>query len=523
MTEDALNKDYFLGLDALSKGLFSETIRFLKAFLDNAPEYSEYYNPALYNIALGYGAVQDCNNVIKYLQPFLNIYTEKDQNYSNACFNLGFAYGRIGNYFKTIECLEKYFKSNPQKDEAYDMALLHIGDAFSHVKEYDKAIKSWGEISLEARDYNLALYNSGRISIMAEKILEARVFFQRYLDRTFKNNIDYNEDALSVHTTIVALINLGRFSEVKKSYFDWLEGCIDKGAVDYCTSMKIYEMGYILGDYDGSLVENIAEKIKTYINKLVTIENSRNRDKFNEYEADQLTFYQYCHHSQNIINNIKNDQIYFSDPLNFNDPFDPLIRVFDKERSEGLARVSNFRISCLAPQNDNLLLWSHYADKHQGMCIAYDIGELLSNKKIIFRKIKYEDIVLKPQEGLVFDFLNLPPLSLECGIQSFPSSEKSELNKKYTLLETFIRKHIVWKYEDEYRLILQADREEEFLQSCNIKEIYLGRDMPKEKIENIKKMIKEINMKKHKNIKLYSMQEGYNNLFKLDPELLELN
>ena len=32
-----------------------------------------------------------------------------------------------------------------------------------------------------------------------------------------------------------------------------------------------------------------------------------------------------------------------------------------------------FRYFCLTPHYDNLLMWSHYADSHRGICIGFDI------------------------------------------------------------------------------------------------------------------------------------------------------
>ena len=36
--------------------------------------------------------------------------------------------------------------------------------------------------------------------------------------------------------------------------------------------------------------------------------------------------------------------------------------------------MERWRIYCLTPHPNSLLLWAHYAEKHQGICLEFDVG-----------------------------------------------------------------------------------------------------------------------------------------------------
>lgn len=113
--------------------------------------------------------------------------------------------------------------------------------------------------------------------------------------------------------------------------------------------------------------------------------------------------------------NIKASALYFNTPDSFNDPFDNapsynistesrkiLLNRFEKETrgkydDELLAEVRNIPasafnkifkdtdynkfhiakrgITCFSRDNDNILMWSHYANNHSGVCLGFDIDE----------------------------------------------------------------------------------------------------------------------------------------------------
>ena len=113
--------------------------------------------------------------------------------------------------------------------------------------------------------------------------------------------------------------------------------------------------------------------------------------------------------------NIQDATLYFNTPDGFNDPFDcsPSYNVSPKSREELLKRFSKenygkfdatliaeackisgsefngiFKnsdydrfytarrgITCFSKDNANILMWSHYASNHKGVCLGFDIDE----------------------------------------------------------------------------------------------------------------------------------------------------
>jgi hypothetical protein len=100
---------------------------------------------------------------------------------------------------------------------------------------------------------------------------------------------------------------------------------------------------------------------------------------------------------------IINNSLYFSNPLKFNDPYDTVINfyfegdyglLYNKFKEMGLKNpdeftkklyrynefteiyknhpdLLNLSISCFSEVCDDILLWSHYADGHKGICLEY--------------------------------------------------------------------------------------------------------------------------------------------------------
>ena len=116
---------------------------------------------------------------------------------------------------------------------------------------------------------------------------------------------------------------------------------------------------------------------------------------------------------------------------------------------EDIARMSRERtygtvgVFSLTANYENILLWSHYADKHRGFCIGFDAKKLClfcinylknlesrflrGNQSIIFRDVRYTR--------------NYP----------FINAYRTELNER--TLSQLLTKSIDWKYEQEYRIV----------------------------------------------------------------------
>ena len=199
---------------------------------------------------------------------------------------------------------------------------------------------------------------------------------------------------------------------------------------------------------------------------------------------------------------IFNQTIKFTFPGKFNDPFDcnlenvyfkfsermdPLviqeIDILKKEFGRLLSdemllrayqeslnnKLRNAAVSCFSLRKDNTLMWSHYADKHSGICLQFDF---LFEKPFLDVKIALEGTV---------DYGFGDPINyLE--------------DKKAGLWRAFLTKSIDWQYEKELRfLTLQGEQAYKYKPEF-LRKIIFGINCKKSEIEGIISCCKQQNL-----------------------------
>lgn len=117
------------------------------------------------------------------------------------------------------------------------------------------------------------------------------------------------------------------------------------------------------------------------------------------------------------------------------------IRASIKHASENLG------VSCFSESKDIILMWSHYADHHKGMCIEFDTKEQPFPSLC---KVEYE-----------IEFPEVNPI--------FAIREDFNIYMKF-----FITKYIEWNYEREWRLIVPEADSKQTYSAKAIKAIYFG-------------------------------------------------
>lgn len=151
-------------------------------------------------------------------------------------------------------------------------------------------------------------------------------------------------------------------------------------------------------------------------------------------------------------------QLYFSDPDDFNDPYEckPIVEKVDFQFTSD-AKVffhnadgshiespitngklsigynlqkqmveqswASFRISSFTEKADNILMWSHYADYHKGICLVFDTTK--------------DPVCFANGCGIIYS--NKRPI---CG-----------LGQKVKTVNPLTTKFIDWQYEEEFRII----------------------------------------------------------------------
>lgn len=239
-------------------------------------------------------------------------------------------------------------------------------------------------------------------------------------------------------------------------------GLIYNNLGDYDKSEKMYESSLLIP------IQKDIDKL-TYNNTLY---------KYTQFDNDKLL--------KNLINN----EIFLGDPKNFNDPFDcPAYRGKNYKTNLGFTKVlDRISISCFSEIKDSILMWSHYADSHRGICIGYRFTDnYLRENELHFGKVDYREN-------------NIP----------------SEIHKNYKglLNDTFYIKNSVWGYEKEAR-ILGYNLKQNPIPAPYIEEIVFGLDFQ----EKDKKVIYNI-FSNRSDIKFYQVYQDDNDTINLKIRLV---
>lgn len=137
-------------------------------------------------------------------------------------------------------------------------------------------------------------------------------------------------------------------------------------------------------------------------------------------------------------------------------------------------------ITCFSEAKDNILMWAHYADCHQGVCIGLNVNKLVDDPEQKLSKVKYssERVIL--------------PLGLDN-------------DHGGAIIDELIRtKSNHWSYEHEWRLICLDPEETDYFYSFDggkdtFAEVILGCKICRDHKLKIIKRVNEINSNKPKN------------------------
>lgn len=254
------------------------------------------------------------------------------------------------------------------------------------------------------------------------------------------------------------------------------------------------------------------------------------RDEINDLPNEPCTgpFLRFCNISNakgynELKQDIKNGRITLSNPYKFNDPMDPLLKVWIKLQEKdshnkidkklfraAKTALKNLRICCLSNSselsNNIPLMWSHYANSHKGIAIQYTINNSAISK--------YNDSehVLK--------------------LCRVAYRDHKVMSDYITLDNALVAKSSCWEYEKEHRLIYFTSKSSELyktkeelrnenpptnikrrdylsLEGFNVDALYLGTNIdPKKETEILD--IAEI-----KNIPVYKMKYDTNDITRL--------
>lgn len=245
----------------------------------------------------------------------------------------------------------------------------------------------------------------------------------------------------------------------------------------------------------------------------------------------KLYKYQSC--NEYALNNLRRRSFWFSKPQNFNDPFDCNINLQlgdlteenfellfnwarevapdkkdfeEKYHSEGKVtksfqnkvfegsrnatalllekRFSDVGVTCFSEINDDILMWSHYASSHQGICLEFDttkspfVRTNNPDKDSAIEKVDYSDSypIISPKQIVSNQLPSLP---------------------QYLLT----RKSSHWSYEKEWRLFSTQGNIKLAYEKTALTGVYLGCKITAENKEIIKSILGDA-------IPIYEMQRS---------------
>lgn len=220
---------------------------------------------------------------------------------------------------------------------------------------------------------------------------------------------------------------------------------------------------------------------------------------------------------------LKNNELYFSSPIKFNDPFDcrivPTFEICNKtefynkvfeHNKESYPKLSNAELRkmtgknfaknyaiiknpklfskrvnemmdtligvfTLTEDNTNILMWSHYSDSHKGFCVEYDPQRLF---EVCYNYIKIGDLIVAKKVKYSSIYPQINPYKLDHNYDDY--------------MDCLTVKSDVWNYEKEWRLIYSRHPNEAISFPDDIvKAIYFGVNCSDENINTVLTLTKE--------------------------------
>lgn len=214
--------------------------------------------------------------------------------------------------------------------------------------------------------------------------------------------------------------------------------------------------------------------------------------------------YQYRPWNYHTCSQLQGEYIWCAKASEFNDPFDSILglpilwEIIEKfhfaekipikeENVLDLYKKINeyryyMRVSCLTSEYDNLLMWSHYADRHKGICIGFDKDRLDEPKgKFSISPVIYTDDFLKLKNCI--EYYRAENDIIRFHMDAKPASILTVIKGKN------------WKYENEYRVFADEQNfdNNKYSISWPIKAVYLGLSIE----EKVKDEVLDIAQKKN--------------------------
>lgn len=258
--------------------------------------------------------------------------------------------------------------------------------------------------------------------------------------------------------------------------------------------------------------------------------------------------------------NIEASVLYFNTPDSFNDPFDnapsyninsesrnTLLNIFIQDNSSNFSdsfineahnisasafnnifkhsdynKLHNSKrgITCFSRDNTNILMWSHYANKHSGVCLGFDIDESDEHLVKFFNEQKNQRLF---PNGNACRLLPIKYVSFD----ERPLIDMTDERKSWA--EILTSKSNLWEYEQEVRIMVLSNNQMIFprtlyYQANCLKEIICGANMKLKTFIRLKNFIEKLPNANNISISIMTLSESAYKMIirKLDLESLQM-
>ena len=231
-------------------------------------------------------------------------------------------------------------------------------------------------------------------------------------------------------------------------------------------------------------------------------------------DVGSFKLYKYMPANLYTIRNIRRQVLHLSPNGGLNDLYEGLPRITGQNISysqlKNISRLAS--ISCFSENNNNPLMWSHYASKHQGICVEYDLSLLTDNPYNIISHLY--PVIYSSRRTIGRDISELSEncTQIERDIIEGNVYDGDTLDN---ILPLFVLKGEEWDYEKEWRVIYtikqQYDLNNDVLNKGNlpfpcISGVYLGFRIDQDFEEDVLDACLEIKRSSNREIPVYKEQ-----------------
>ena len=201
---------------------------------------------------------------------------------------------------------------------------------------------------------------------------------------------------------------------------------------------------------------------------------------------ETINLYKYSAINEWTLKSLENRSVHFTCPNNFNDPFDCRLNIYmngsDEEWKAHLNRIGKIdvdlntfkeqeilylensdtfqlelqnlaldttRMSCFTTEPNNMLLWSHYANCHRGICLVYQ-----ARRYDTFLYMEFDEAdVTYPNNQLASNCGGIMRVNYS---DTLPPAYNHLKYNRDELAPFLLTKSEDWSYEKEWRMILPS-------------------------------------------------------------------